>query len=58
MKELDRLNREKDIKDFDECPRLPRKMKAEESVKVKNPQTRLRVCGMVHGITVSSCLQD
>lgn len=37
MKELDRLNREKDIKDFDECPRLPRKMKAEESVKVTNP---------------------
>ena len=37
MKELDRLNREKDIKDFDECPRLPQKMKAEESVKVTNP---------------------
>lgn len=36
-KELEELNRDKEIKSFSECPKLSKKMKAEDSMKVTNP---------------------
>lgn len=37
MNELEELNKKKEIKNFDDCPKLAKPMKPEDSIKVTNP---------------------